>query len=130
MSWLRLSLLMALTGTAPERVILSGQVQGSSGQHPVYVALWSAEGFLDRPAQQLRLEPDAGVGFRFEVAPGKWALSAFEDLNGNGVLDMGWFGPKEPNGFWRPFAGGHKPSFEEVEMLVAHDTPDANIRLR
>src|SRR5205807_5889173 len=52
---------------------------------------------------------------------GRWALSAFEDRNGNGVLDTGLFGPKEPSGFWHPFTGHHKPRFEEVAFVIDQD---------
>lgn len=57
----------------------------------------------------MRVELGKSPTFRFDVRPGRYALSAFEDLNGNGILDMGMFGPKEPSGFWRPFGGWHKP---------------------
>ena len=93
----------------------------------MYVALWQADGFLKRPVQQVRIEPGAGFGFQFEVPAGRWAVSAFEDRNANGVLDMGLFGLKEPSGFWRIFTGRHKPRFDEVAALIERDTPDADI---
>jgi len=105
---------------------LSGRLLGSSGRNAVYVALWQADGFLKRPAQQVRIE---GV-FHFEVPAGRWALSAFEDLNSNGILDMGLFGPKEPSGFFRTFTGHHKPRFEEVASFIDRDTPNADIALK
>src|SRR5260370_587692 len=77
---------------APETVKLSGRVRGLSGKSIVYVALWQADSFLKRPAQQVRIEPGADPVFQFELGPGRWAVSAFEDRNGNGVLDMGLFG--------------------------------------
>jgi uncharacterized protein (DUF2141 family) len=57
-------------------------------------------------------------------------VSAFEDINENGRLDMGLFGPKEPNGFWRQFRGHHQPRFDEVATLLDHDVLDADIVLR
>jgi uncharacterized protein (DUF2141 family) len=33
------------------------------------------------------------------LKPGKYAIRAFQDLNGNGKFDIGIFGPKEPYGF-------------------------------
>ena len=59
--------------------------------------------------------------YHFDVPPGHYALSAFEDLNGNGILDMSMYGPKEPTGFWRPFQGWHKPRFDEVATLFEGD---------
>jgi uncharacterized protein (DUF2141 family) len=122
--------LTACLPAASNTVNLSGQVFGSSGKHVVYVALWQAKGFLERPVRQIRIEPGAARAFHFEVPAGRWAISAFEDRNGNGVLDMGLFGPKEPSGFWRSFKGHHKPRFDEVSTLIERDTPTADIVLR
>jgi uncharacterized protein (DUF2141 family) len=114
----------------PVMVRLSGRVLGGSGKHAVYVALWRNDGFLEHPAQQMRLDPSALPDFTFRVSPGRWALSAFEDRNGNGVLDMGTFGPKEPAGFWHSFSGWRKPKFDEVAASVATDTPNVTITLK
>lgn len=111
-------------------LVLSGHVRGVSGTHAVYVALWQKGEFLERPASQVRIAPGAAAEFRFNVSPGDWALSAFEDNNDNGVLDMGLFGPKEPSGFWRPFTAWRKPRFEDVSSIVTRDTPNADIRLK
>ena len=109
---------------------LDGHVAGSSGKYSIYVALWQAEGFLNRPTQQIHFQPGANAVFHFEVPAGLWAVSAFEDRNGNGILDMGLFGPKEPNGFWRAFRGHHKPRFDEVASFIDHDIPSADIVLK
>lgn len=114
---------------ASQALSLSGQVSGSSGKYVVYVALWQAEGFLKRPVQQVRIEPGAARTFRFEVPAGRWAISAFEDRNGNGVLDMGLFGPKEPSGFWRAFNGHRKPRFDEVSSPIERDASNADVVL-
>jgi hypothetical protein len=115
---------------APGVLMLGGRVEGASGKHVVFIALWQADGFLHRPVQQLRVEPGRPVAFRFQVSRRAWALSAFEDVNGNGELDMGIFGPKEPTGFWRKFTGWHRPDFEEVSVLVDHDIENAVIELK
>jgi uncharacterized protein (DUF2141 family) len=120
----------ALTRADPMTVTLSGQVRGASGKHAVHVAVWQRDGFLEHPARQTKFAPGAAPDFRFDLPPGSWALSAFEDKNDNGVLDMGLFGPKEPSGFWRPFSGWHKPKFEEVAASVTRDTRGADITLK
>lgn len=108
---------------------LAGRVRNASGKHAVFVALWNAGGFLERPVRQIRIDPPAEPVFRFEVSSGRWALSAFEDVNGDGKLDMGIFGPKEPSGFWHPFHGWHKPHFDEVAFQIDKDIADAEIVL-
>jgi len=115
---------------APGGFVLGGRVEGSSGKHAVFIALWQADGFLHRPVQQVRVEPGRPAGFRFQVPRGAWALSAFEDVNGNGELDMGMFGPKEPSGFWRKFTGWHRPDFDEVSVVVERDIENAVIELK
>ncbi len=131
MTRLPLLLLGTLAGTVPPApVALSGRILGASGKHPVHVALWRQDAFLAHPAQEIRLEPGGDLRFRFEVTPGRWAVSAFEDRNGNGVLDMGVFGPREPSGFWHPFHGWHRPRFDDVAAQIDRDTGDADVRLR
>ena len=114
----------------PQTFTIAGTVTGGSGHHPLYVALWSEQGFLNTPAETSRLPPGTEGQYRFVVPSGRWGVSAFEDINENGRLDMGMFGPKEPNGFWREFKGHHKPRFEEIAVLIDHDVTDANIKLR
>jgi uncharacterized protein (DUF2141 family) len=84
-------------------VNIAGSVSGASGRYPVYVAVWSELAFLKTPVLSVRIAPGDETRFHFTVPPGRWAVSAFEDRNNNGVLDMGLFSPKEPNGFWRAF---------------------------
>jgi uncharacterized protein (DUF2141 family) len=111
-------------------VVIAGQVAGASGAHTIHVALWDADGFLRRPVQELRLLPGAAPRFQLTMHAGRWALSAYEDRNENGVLDMGLFGPKEPSGFARAFNGWHKPRFDEVSVTVEHDTSGVQILLK
>jgi len=110
--------------------LLSGKVIGASGKHAILVALWDAHTFLHNPVQQMRIEPGAAPAFHFQVPAGRWAISAFEDTNNNGVLDMGFFGPKEPSGFWRAFHAWRKPRFSDVSTAVSRDVPDADIQLK
>ena len=56
-------------------------------------------------------------------------MSAFEDLNDNGILDMGFFGPKEPSGFWRPFHAKRKPRFDDVASQIDHAISNADVKL-
>lgn len=116
--WLLLVTLSGTAAGAPATFRISGEVAAGPRSHVVYVALWDAQGFLARPVQTARIEPAAPPVFHFDVAPGRWALSAYEDVNGNGRLDMGFFGPREPSGFWRPFHAWRKPRFDDVAFAA------------
>lgn len=124
------TMLLAVSAVGEGTFAVSGEVKGPSGKHAIYVALWDAKGFLDKPVQQVRFEPRAPTQFHFDVAPGQWALSAFEDVNENGKLDMGMFGPKEPNGFSRAFTAWRKPKFEDVSFEVKAPVQGATIALK
>jgi hypothetical protein len=58
---------MDTSSPAPGLFVLLGCVEGTSGKHVVFTALWQADGFLYWPAQQLRIEPGRPVAFRFQV---------------------------------------------------------------
>jgi len=103
---------------------------GTTGKHATYVALWDAASFLRKPVQQVRIPSNTTPRFDFTAAKGWWALSAFEDTNDNGALDMGVFGPKEPSGFYRAFHAWRKPRFEEVAAQFDENTAGLTIQLR
>ena len=135
--WLCVSIIIYSTtlftarGQAPASVLvnLSGNVSGGSGKHVIFVALWQNDGFLNHPVQQVRIEQHAEPHFQFQVPVGRLAVSAFEDVNDNGILDMGAFGPKEPSGFWHPFHKWRKPRFEDVAVQVDQNVTEIDIKL-
>ena len=118
-----------LLAAGANTVTLSGKVTGGSGKHTIYVALWDGQNFLGKPVQQIRIASGTTPDFHFDVPPGRWALSAYEDKNENGKLDMGMFGPSEPSGFWHPFHAWRKPRFSDVAVQIDHDTSGIEIKL-
>lgn len=72
------------------------------------------------------------IAFAFEQVPaGTYAIRAFQDVNGNGKMDIGMFGPKEPWGNYRAkrpkFRG---PKFEEMAFEVQENISDIQIELK
>jgi uncharacterized protein (DUF2141 family) len=133
----RLTLVVVLTllpvagQTEDARLLtVTGRIVGATGTHTVGVALWRSDSFMQKPAQTVALGPGSKMEFSFAVPAGEWAVSAYEDINGNGKLDMGFFGPKEPTGFWRPFTGRRKPTFKDVSFAVTLDTSGIVINLK
>lgn len=120
---------LAAAQRAGVTLTLSGKVTSASGKHPVHIALWDAAGFLTKASQEIIIKPQATPEFQFHIPPGTWAVSAYEDTNENGVLDMGMFGPKEPSGFWRAFHAWRKPRFSDVCSSLTQDTRNADIQL-
>ena len=109
-------------GAEPSAVVevrISGAVPGG----PVMLQLCTEAEFRGRCAHQQRLRPDArgNAVARFgAVTPGRYAVGAFQDVNGNGRLDFGRMGaPTEPWGFSRdaPAVMG-PPSFSDAVVPV------------
>ena len=129
-AWLFVCRASASDADSTSKIHISGRVLGASNAHTVYVMLLDSAGFEKQPVRQLLLQPDSVYSYSFSITPGRWAVSAFEDLNGNGILDMGFFGPKEPSGFWRPFHAKRKPRFDDVVSQIGHTISDADVKLR
>ncbi|GAK50907.1 putative exported protein [Candidatus Moduliflexus flocculans] len=72
------------------------------------------------------------VSFRFENVPaGMYAIRVFQDVNGNGDLDMGAFGPKEPWGTYRDARPKFRaPKFEEMAFEVKEEIKDIVVNVK
>jgi uncharacterized protein (DUF2141 family) len=73
------------------------------------------------------------VSFKFTNIPaGTYVIQGFQDVNGNGDLDEGMFGPKEPWGMSmlkkKPRFRG--PKLEEVKFEVTQDITDMIIKIK
>ena len=89
----------------------------------------TSDGFPGKPfAGQTTPALIPSVVLVFEnVEPGRYALSAYHDRNGNGKLDVGAFGiPNEPFGFSRNARGKMgPPAFDDA----AFEVPAAGVSL-
>jgi len=63
------------------------------------------------------------ISFRFDgIQPGIYGIRCFQDVNGNGKLDRGMFGPKEPWGMsWQGEKPAKCPSFKDISFDVTAD---------
>jgi hypothetical protein len=79
---------------------------------------------------KLRRARRASFSFR-GVPRGSYAVRGYQDANGNGKLDSGTFGPKEPWGTYRPkrplFRG---PRFDEISFPLERSLGGVALELR
>jgi uncharacterized protein (DUF2141 family) len=62
------------------------------------------------------------VAFSFSVPQGTYAIRCYLDVNGNGALDRGLFGPLEPWGMsWRSTRPSGFPRFADIAFAVSGD---------
>ena len=80
----------------------------------------SADAFADLrdPVATRTLAADGGASFE-GLPPGPYAVLAFHDLNGNGILDVNFLGiPREPLGFSNRYWGKGAPVFSAAALAV------------
>ena len=72
------------------------------------------------------------VSFAFGNVPaGTYGIEAFQDVNGNGQLDMGMFGSKEPWGMYRPSRPALRgPKFKEIAFEVKQNITDIRFEVK
>jgi uncharacterized protein (DUF2141 family) len=88
-------------------------------------------GWLLKPFRRLALAPDASaLTASFAVPPGKYAVSIYQDTNGNGELDMNFLSiPKEPIGFGNNYKPFGQPKFESALIAYTPGSKPAAIKL-
>ena len=99
------------------------RVENPPGTGAVVALLFdAADAFADlRDPRMARILPAGGSGpARFEgLEPGRYAVLAFHDANGNGELDRNFIGiPREPLGFSRRYWAKGEPAFSEAAVEV------------
>lgn len=124
--------LALLFGPAALAATLQVEVDGiEPGGGPVRVAL--CQGGLSEPFCTRGDEASAAGGralFTFrDLAPGAYAVAAFQDGNGNGRLDRTGLGlPLEPYGFSGAVARRGRPDFSDAAFALQE--PGAAVRVR
>lgn len=104
-----LSLLAFTTATTTKLTVEVDNIKNISGK-PLIVGVFDKNGFPTvgkAKFEKSSLANSIKVSFVFEIPNGEYAIAVSHDLNGNGKLDMNFFGiPKEPYGF----SNNYKPS--------------------
>ncbi len=84
----------------------------------------------------IRIGPDEmeknRAAYKFEnVAPGVYGIRCFQDVNANGILDKGMFGPKEPWGMsWQGEKPAMWPKFSHLSFEVTENITNLIIDLQ
>jgi len=92
-------LLMLISGTQSEKIDLKVTFSGmTKAQGSLYIRIQNEQEEVVVNRIVLVSGLKMSVTFK-DLASGKYAISVFQDVNNNGKLDIGMFGPKEPYGF-------------------------------
>lgn len=119
-----LAAIVSSAGTGAVAGDLEVVVQGAQpGEGKVRVGLFEAGEFPDTPlrGKEKPADEQGGVRVHFtDLAPGAYAVSAYQDLSGSGELDTSFVGaPTEPFGFSQDAQSRFgPPDFEEAKFSV------------
>ncbi len=122
----------------PESAKLELTITGlRDAQGTVYLAIYDRpEAFPKMDGMRIRVGAEV-TGDQVTVTipdlpPGRYAVAAFHDENGNGSFDRGLFGvPLEGYGFTgNPSVFPSGPKFEEAAVTVAWPRSQAHVRMR
>ena len=99
---------------------IKGKISNITGEFDVYIALFNQEKNWLNPKNSVKKMivksnqiKNKKVFFQFtQLKPGFYAISTFEDVDSNGQLNEGLFGPTEPFGFFK----NYEPTFGAPEF--------------
>jgi len=134
--------LMAAPGIAQQPGLTAGGTITFRKTGSIYIALVTEEEYRQPDSVPVRfslvLDPSpaelrAGqMRYSFQNVPeGTYALRAFQDVNGNGRLDAGIFGPTEPWCIYRlRLPAFRAPRFAEIRFDLRSSTSSLDLDLR
>lgn len=130
------ALLLALSSASASAATLTVRVTDVAvGQGQVFVGLCDRD--LDQsacPVGRFQRASSATMSFRFDgLAPGRWAVAAYQDVNGNGQLDtqpiLLWRLPSEPYGFSNDVGRYGPPTFRGAAFDLPASGATVSVRL-
>jgi uncharacterized protein (DUF2141 family) len=129
-----LACLVVALATSARAATVDVQISGvTPGRGNVQVALCTSALEMER-CQRTQTTAATGASVRVsfgDVAPGRYAVAVYQDLDGTGVIRRGKLGiPLEPYGFSNGAGLSHRPKFDAAAFDVGDGVRLVNIALR
>ncbi|WP_349367597.1 DUF2141 domain-containing protein [Salinarimonas sp.] len=128
--------LLAALPAAASATSLTVRVSGvAPGAGPVFVGLCDRDLVQSQcPVGRFQRANDGTLSFRFDgLQPGRWAVAAYQDVNGNGTLDtqpiLVWRLPSEPYGFSNDVGRYGPPTFSGAAFQLPPSGGTVAVRL-
>ncbi len=110
-----------------------------NGNGTLYIAIlnsakdWLKSGAKSKPFRDITQPVSSTDDLLISVEglpPGKYAVSLFQDLNGNSKMDKNFIGyPKEPFGFSAPMGKFGPPKFDEAAIEFSGENASVEVEL-
>jgi uncharacterized protein (DUF2141 family) len=118
---------------SPEKAILAVEITNYeiNPSSKIRVSVFSEKEFLEKSIQTKTVAPSAGkVIVEFELPPGEYAVSTYQDVNNNNKLDRYIIGkPKEPYGFSNNVKPFGPPKFKDCKFPLVNGAKKIQIKL-
>lgn len=97
----------------------------------IYVSVFSEKGFLEKSIQTKSVTISGSkVIVEFDLPPGEYAVSTYQDVNNNGKLDRYFIGkPKEPYGFSNNVEPFGPPNYRDCKFNLTSSPKVISISL-
>jgi uncharacterized protein (DUF2141 family) len=97
----------------------------------IWVSVFSEKDFLEKSIQTKSVVVSASKAIvEFDLPPGEYAVSTYQDVNSNGKLDRYIIGkPKEPYGFSNNVKPFGKPSYKDCKFTLTNSPKSISITL-
>lgn len=97
----------------------------------VYVSVFSENDFLEKSIQTKSVIISGNkVIVEFDLPPGEYAISTYQDVNSNGKLDRYFIGkPKEPYGFSNNVKPFGPPRYKDCKFTIDGSLKSISIKL-
>jgi uncharacterized protein (DUF2141 family) len=103
----------------------------SKASTKVWVSVFSEKDFLEKSIQTKSVTASGEkVIVEFDLPPGEYAVSTYQDVNSNGMLDRYFIGkPKEPYGFSNNVKPFGPPRYKDCKFTLANSPKSISISL-
>lgn len=97
----------------------------------VWVSVFSEQDFLEKSVQTKSVLASGNkVMVEFDLPPGEYAVSTYQDVNSNGKLDRYFIGkPKEPYGFSNNVKPFGPPNYKDCKFNLTNSPKSISISL-
>jgi uncharacterized protein (DUF2141 family) len=127
-------LFLILSGFKPEgNTTLKVEVSNFENKEStkIKVSVFFEKGFLEKSIQTKSvIISGSKVIVEFDLPPGEYAVSTYQDVNSNGKLDRCFIGkPKEPYGFSNNVKPFGPPSYQDCKFYLTSSPKSISIKL-
>ena len=125
---------MSVNNIKAEKITFKVEINNvTKGGGKIYVGIYNNENSYKSTIPDIKLQHDANkttIIVEVTLPEGEYVINAYQDSNGNGKLDFGFFNiPKEPSGITNYNGKGIPGNFNKLKVKVDKNTQKITVNL-